>query len=111
MASSTVLHYYRRMARADKQINIRLPDGMRDRISALAKANGRSMNAEIVACLEKCLEKKEALSQASKKDAYTELLDMMEELGRLASTMPPKLLELAVNSGRVKVVENKDGGD
>lgn len=31
---------------------LRLPDGMRDRIKAVADANNRSMNAEIVATLE-----------------------------------------------------------
>lgn len=31
---------------------LRLPDGMRDRIRVVADANGRSMNAEIVAALE-----------------------------------------------------------
>lgn len=32
---------------------VRLPDGMRDRIKAAAEANNRSMNAEIVATLER----------------------------------------------------------
>lgn len=36
---------------ADKFI-VRLPDGMRDRIEQAAKANQRSMNAEIVARLQ-----------------------------------------------------------
>lgn len=36
---------------SDKYI-VRFPDGMRDRIAAVAKANNRSMNAEIVKCLE-----------------------------------------------------------
>lgn len=31
---------------------VRFPDGMRDRIAAAAKANGRSMNSEIIAALE-----------------------------------------------------------
>lgn len=31
---------------------LRLPDGLRDRIAAYAKAHGRSMNSEIVATLE-----------------------------------------------------------
>lgn len=31
---------------------VRMPDGMRDRIAEAAKANGRSMNAEIVHRLE-----------------------------------------------------------
>ena len=37
---------------SDKYI-VRFPDGMRDLIAAAAKASGRSMNAEIVARLEK----------------------------------------------------------
>lgn len=39
---------------ADKYI-VRFPDGMRDRIAEAAKANNRSMNAEIVARLEQTL--------------------------------------------------------
>lgn len=35
-----------------EQFNLRLPDGMRDRIRVAAELNGRSMNAEIVATLE-----------------------------------------------------------
>lgn len=35
------------------QFQVRLPEGMRDRIKADADANGRSMNAEVVARLEK----------------------------------------------------------
>lgn len=35
---------------------IRLPDGMRDRIADAAKANNRSMNAEIVSRLERSFE-------------------------------------------------------
>lgn len=38
--------------RGADQFVLRLPDGMRDRIAAIAKANGRSMNTEIVRCLE-----------------------------------------------------------
>lgn len=35
------------------QFIVRLPDGMRDRIKAAADSNNRSMNAEVVATLEK----------------------------------------------------------
>lgn len=38
--------------RESDKFMLRLPDGMRDRIKAAAEANGRSMNAEIVATLE-----------------------------------------------------------
>lgn len=40
---------------ADKYV-LRMPDGMRDKIMALAKANGRSMNAEIVLILQQAIE-------------------------------------------------------
>lgn len=36
-------------------LTIRFPDGMRDRLHAVAKANGRSANAEMVARLEQSL--------------------------------------------------------
>lgn len=34
------------------QYIVRFPDGMRDKIKALAKANRRSMNAEIIVAIE-----------------------------------------------------------
>lgn len=40
------------MAREDPKFMLRLPGDMRDRIAEAAKANNRSMNAEIVARLE-----------------------------------------------------------
>ena len=40
---------------ADKYV-VRLPDGMRDKITELAKANNRSMNAEIVLMLQQAIE-------------------------------------------------------
>lgn len=39
-------------SRALDKVIVRLPDGMRDRLKDAAKANNRSMNAEIVARLE-----------------------------------------------------------
>ncbi len=38
------------------QFIVRFPDGMRDRIAAQAKANGRSMNSEIIQRLSATLE-------------------------------------------------------
>jgi len=40
-------------SRSLDKVIVRLPDGMRDRIREAAEANNRSMNAEIVAALEK----------------------------------------------------------
>ena len=44
------------------QYMLRLPGGMRDRIKAAAEGNNRSMNAEIVARLEKSFQPPESLS-------------------------------------------------
>jgi hypothetical protein len=38
------------------RFQLRMPDGMRDEIEATAKANGRSMNAEIVLRLQQSLD-------------------------------------------------------
>ncbi|WUR14713.1 Arc family DNA-binding protein [[Empedobacter] haloabium] len=40
---------------ADKYI-VRLPDGMREKISEIAKSNKRSMNAEIVSMLQQAMD-------------------------------------------------------
>lgn len=64
---------------------VRFPDGMRDKISALAKANGRSMNAEVISLIEASLSQggkpllviKENTSEA---DIIWELRDSMQGL-------------------------------
>ena len=40
-------------SRTADQFVVRFPEGMRDRVAAEAKANGRSMNAEIIARLDR----------------------------------------------------------
>lgn len=40
---------------ADKYV-LRMPDGMREKITELAKANGRSMNAEMVLMLQQAID-------------------------------------------------------
>jgi plasmid stability protein len=40
-----------RTARGNEQIMLRVPDGMRDTVKARAAANGRSLNAELVAII------------------------------------------------------------
>jgi hypothetical protein len=61
-------------SRTADQFVLRLPDGMRPRIAEAAKANGRSMNAEIVARLEASFAEKPAnlLSDQSVQEAVTD---------------------------------------
>lgn len=51
--------------RGSDQFPLRLPDGMRDRIKSAADENGRSMNAEIVAALEKAFPTADAEFEAA----------------------------------------------
>lgn len=52
---------------------LRFPEGMRDRIKEAAAENNRSMNAEIIARLEKSLAPEETLTMAQ----ITELLTVL----------------------------------
>ncbi|MFN6983488.1 MAG: Arc family DNA-binding protein [Rhizobium oryzihabitans] len=51
-------------SRGSEQINVRVPDGMRDALRVLAARNRRSVNSEIVSILEKELETKKADASA-----------------------------------------------
>jgi hypothetical protein len=43
------------MTREDPQMKLRLPSDLKDRLTALAEENGRSLNAEVVRRLEESL--------------------------------------------------------
>lgn len=57
---------------------IRLPEGMRDRIAESAKANNRSMNAEIVARIQNSFEAQEDVRQL-----LAPMEEKLNEIGRL----------------------------
>ena len=46
------------------RFNVRLPSGMREAIAERAKANGRSMNSEIVQILQEALDTDKAISES-----------------------------------------------
>ena len=66
---------------------VRFPDGMRDRIAEEAKANNRSMNAEIVARLERSFTAEKEVEQTAFESGF-EASMLREEVARLT-----KLLE------------------
>lgn len=80
---------------SDKFI-IRLPDGMRDRIKAAAEANNRSMNAEIVARLERSLNGGVGGDLTDAKMFIAEVLHGLFEvtpdasIGELVKNLPPR---------------------
>ena len=73
-----------------ERIIVRLPDGMRDRLAELAKSNNRSVNAEVVSCLEALL-KGEAVNATK---AERDDLSVAQREGYLrvvrACTAPPR---------------------
>lgn len=80
---------------------IRFPDGMRGKIATLAKANGRSMNAEVINMIEASLSRTNSLPSATEvqsahdnlllRDAVTSLLDHLagQTLAQRLQTVGP----------------------
>jgi predicted DNA-binding protein len=88
VGNSTVLYFF--MARTDPQINIRLPHRLKERLSAAAGANTRTMNAEVVSRLE--LSFVEAQAGAVPEDAIKAILEtreMVSELHQAIKSPPP----------------------
>ncbi|PTQ72733.1 Arc family DNA-binding protein [Celeribacter persicus] len=78
--------------RGSDQFVVRLPDGMRDRIKAAAETNNRSMNAEIVATLEKEY-------PATPPDIHQVTVEVLQLLG---------LLTVMTEQDRIKTVSEKE---
>ena len=85
---------------ADKYV-VRFPDGMRDRIAEEAKANNRSMNAEIIARLEQSLGP--ISDEASAMRAIKSLMEYGKKYEFLVSINitdePEKILAKAIKNG------------
>lgn len=71
---------------ADKVL-VRMPDGMRDRLKEVAKANNRTLNAEIVARLERSFTAEKEVEQIAFESGF-EASMLREDVARLT-----KLLE------------------
>jgi len=65
------------MARDDPKFMLRLPDGMREKIAVEAKENGRSMNAEIVARLERSFSYDEELPDLLQRSVRTAIREAL----------------------------------
>jgi hypothetical protein len=67
--------------RGSPQFVLRYTPEMRDKIARLAKANGRSINAELIALLERALSHGDAVEQLQ--ESMGEIFDRVEKLERL----------------------------
>lgn len=65
------------MTREDPQMKLRLPAALKDQLAALAEANGRSLNAEVVIRLEESLGPVGGARKTIQVDEYT--LDLFAE--------------------------------
>lgn len=76
-------------SRTAEQFVVRFPDGMRDRIADAAKANNRSMNAEIVARLQSTFEQPliDAAQSFVSANLIDALMDVQKELSELRTQM------------------------
>ena len=72
---------------------VRFPDGMRDQIKKSAEANGRSMNAEIVARLQATFSTPDALiisgdpNSIASAESLSELRGLLEEIHKEVSSL------------------------
>jgi hypothetical protein len=71
--------------RASDKFMLRLPDGMREKIAEQAKANGRSMNAEIVYHLQKALG-----DNSSSQDVVIKVDPNMKDAVEMYATIDPE---------------------
>ncbi|MES2634007.1 MAG: Arc family DNA-binding protein [Pseudomonadota bacterium] len=76
-----------RPSRQAEQFQLRLPDGLRDRISEAAKTTGRSMNSEIVARLLQTFEAAQPVPD--KTEAIVSAVDQLRNDIRALAGMPP----------------------
>ena len=67
--------------RGSPQFVLRYTPEMRDKVARLAKANGRSINAELIALLDRALEHGDAVEQLQQ--SMGEIFDRVEKLERL----------------------------
>ena len=77
IVNTTVVHDNVDMTREDPQMKLRLPADLKDQLAALAEANGRSLNAEVVVRLEESLGATGSDKKATQVDDYT--LDLFAE--------------------------------
>jgi hypothetical protein len=79
---------------------LRFPDGMRDLIAEEAKANNRSMNAEVVSRLQNSFEKGEAGTGGGSPDAVARMLD--KRLKKLEGILDKRLAAIERKVGMVR---------
>ncbi|MFM5266230.1 Arc family DNA-binding protein [Aeromonas caviae] len=76
-------------SRESDKFVLRLPEGMREKIAELAKASGRSMNAELVHRIQRTIDEDSELAESGVK--IMEGVKVIEgfNLGRSAFSLPP----------------------
>ena len=77
IVNTTVVHDNVAMTREDPQMKLRLPADLKDQLAALAEANGRSLNAEVVVRLEESLGVSVGAGISAQVDEHT--LDLFAE--------------------------------
>lgn len=78
------------MGREDPQLKLRLTEEMKDRITAVAKENGRSVNAEIVARLDKSF-----IGDFIPIDDLTGIKTVVDEMAQTSRTLADELVASA----------------
>lgn len=89
------------------QYNLRWPEELRDKIAASAKAHNRSMNADIVARLEKSLKDDEESLNAREEEALNTIKQANVSLERASGFIESLLARIENLESKIKIESKK----
>ncbi|MEJ1465007.1 MAG: Arc family DNA-binding protein [Candidatus Sedimenticola sp. (ex Thyasira tokunagai)] len=95
------------MSRDIAPFGLRMPSELKESIEATAKANGRSMNAEIINRLEQSLAAEEKAKAFKDGDPLKSMLTVVEGMSQGLTAMASLITQAGIDSGKIKV---KDKG-
>ncbi|EWS70735.1 Arc family DNA-binding protein [Vibrio vulnificus] len=95
------------MSRSINPFGLRMPSDLKDKLEEEAKKNMRSLNAELVARLEKSVEGDVRLEDLSEKDAFQQILQVNAQIRVLTDVLDKLTLKAAIETGKVKVKDSK----
>ena len=82
---------------------LRLPQDLHKKIKEAAKTNGMSMNAEIIARLEKSMEADQKHEAMKGNDALSNITELAEGLSVGVSALLTQVLQANIDAGKIKV--------
>lgn len=91
------------------RVNLRFPDGLREKISEVAKKNHRTMTDEIVSRLEKSLESDAKAEAVVNDEPMRAIMFASEGISQFLKVIVNSAMQSQINNGEIKIVDDEDG--